>query len=274
MSQLPLRRGNWSVQELERLRLLLPQRGVEQTATLLRRSPQSVQKKAHELLKVEPRRGAWTSDDDMRLRSSWGAVEPRLLGAMLGRPTTEVRRRAGELRAEKRSGPWRHAELQLLKKLYGTRSDEDLEVCLLRSRDEIEVAARRLCLAKDKRFRAAEAAAAQQGGRPQRSRMPRWTAEEIAALRRLYPENDNLTVARELGRSVTSVANKAYQLGIKKSARLLTDIGRNNVALRYRGADRAEELPRDLPEGGRRRQAGDGADAAGDGPPSSLATGG
>jgi len=138
----------------------------------------------------------------------------------------------------------------------------------------IEVAARRLCLAKDKRFRAAEAAAAQQGGRPQRSRMPRWTAEEIAALRRLYPENDNLTVARELGRSVTSVANKAYQLGIKKSARLLTDIGRNNVALRYRGADRAEELPRDLPEGGRRRQAGDGADAAGDGPPSSLATGG
>ena len=31
-----LRRGNWSVQELERLRLLLPQRGVEGTAALLR----------------------------------------------------------------------------------------------------------------------------------------------------------------------------------------------------------------------------------------------
>ena len=38
MSQNPLRRGNWSVQELARLRLLLPQRGVEQTAVLLRRS--------------------------------------------------------------------------------------------------------------------------------------------------------------------------------------------------------------------------------------------
>ena len=76
MSQQPLRRGNWSVQELERLRALLPQRGVEHTASLLRRSPQSVQKKAHELLRVPPRVGPWTKADDELLRRCWGAVEP------------------------------------------------------------------------------------------------------------------------------------------------------------------------------------------------------
>ena len=52
MSDRPLRRGNWSVQELERLRLLLPHRGVAQTAALLRRSPDSVQRKALALLRT------------------------------------------------------------------------------------------------------------------------------------------------------------------------------------------------------------------------------
>src|SRR5690606_31963515 len=40
------RRGNWSVTELDRLRQLLPRRGVADTALLLRRSPESVARKA------------------------------------------------------------------------------------------------------------------------------------------------------------------------------------------------------------------------------------
>ena len=238
MSQPSLRRGNWSVQELERLRALLPQRGVEQTAALLRRSPQSVQKKAQELLRARPRVGPWSNADDELLRRCWGAVDARLLGVMLGRSTVEVRRRVAELRSpgSRGQGPWRRDELRQLKKLYGTRRDEDLEVCLLRSRQEIAVAAQQLCLAKDKRFRAAEQAADGAVLAP-RPRMPRWTPTEIRRLREIYPDRDNLAVARELGRSVNSVANKAYQLGIRKNADVLTDIGRSNVALRYRSAE-------------------------------------
>ena len=117
MSQQRLRRGNWSVQEMERLRLLLPNRGVEQTALLLRRSPDSVLRKALDLLRVPPRRGAWTESDDWQLRQAWGAVEIRLLAPMLGRPSSEVRQRAGQLRQHRSQGDWTRAELQLLKKL-------------------------------------------------------------------------------------------------------------------------------------------------------------
>ena len=234
MSQRPLRRGNWSVQELERLRLLLPRRGVENTATLLRRSPASVQRKATEMLRVPARRGDWTASDDALLRGTWGALDLRLLSVMLGRPAGEVRRRAQELRQNVRSGAWSRADQLSLKDLYGTRSDEDLEVCLSRSRAEIVAKAAELCLAKDKRFAArVEPARAAEPSPTAVRRMPRWTAEQVDQLRQIYADRDNLTVARALGRTVTSVANKANLLGLKKSSLLLTDIGRLNVRARY-----------------------------------------
>ena len=236
MSDRPLRRGNWSVQELERLRLLLPHRGVAQTAALLRRSPDSVQRKALALLRTPMRHGPWTSREDEQLRRAWGALEPGLLGPLLGRPSGEVRRRAEELRRRLRGGPWTREEQRSLKKLYGTRRDEDLEVCLQRDRAEIQLVAKQLCLAKDKRFRANAQGAMLSVGSGSSS-MPRWTADDVVRLRMLYPHHDNLTVARELGRTVTSVANKAYQLGIKKSSEVLADIGRANIAVRYGGPE-------------------------------------
>lgn len=266
MTRLPLRRGSWTVQELERLRLLLPQRGVEQTATLLRRSSVSVQKKAIELLRIAPRSGPWTALDDRRLRQAWGAVEAPVLALLIGRRPAEIRARVEELRANLQGGPWTQAERQQLKKLYGTRRDEDLEVCLLRPRDELARVAAQLCLAKDKRFVAASAepgspnarganprGAKARGAAPRgttlrsagdaahdgsdtgvRLTMRRWTSEEVARLRELYPDHDNLSVARSLGRSVTSVANKAWQLRLHKSPGLLAEIGRSNVESRYR----------------------------------------
>jgi hypothetical protein len=225
--RLPLRRGNWSVQELERLRQLLPRRGVADTARLLRRSAASIERKAGELLASPIRRTVWTADQDLALRRSWGALEPRLLAQILGRSQLDVRRRAEELRSRRRSGSWSRAEDRLLKELFGTRSDEDLEVCLQRPRAEIAVAAARLCLSKDKRFVKARVRAGAQ-------RMPRWTGAEIRRLEELYPDHENLEVARQLRRSVASVANKANQLGLRKSPELLARIGRTNIALRYR----------------------------------------
>jgi hypothetical protein len=127
------------------------------------------------------------------------------------------------LRARVRRGAWSRAERQLLKELYGTRSDEDLEVSCSRARADVAAMAAQLCLAKDKRFAARSGA-----------RMPRWTAAEVERLRQLYPDRDNLEVARRIGRTVTSVANKANQLGLRKSPSLLADLGRSNVAVRYR----------------------------------------
>lgn len=245
MSARALRRGNWSVQELHRLRQLLPWRGVAATAQLLRRSPDSVERKAAELLRVPARRGAFTASDDQTLQDAWGAVDLRLLALMLGRTPAEVRARAAELRARPLAGPWTRGERLRLKRLYGTRRDDDLQVCMQRRADDVQAMAATLCLAKDKRFAAAERPA---GGR---MRMPRWSAVEVERLRALYPALDNLAVAKALGRTVTSVANKANQLGLHKSAALLADIGRANVSLRYRRADEGVAAPATAPAAAR-----------------------
>lgn len=234
-----LRRGNWSVQELGRLRALLPRRGVQATATLLRRSPDGVYRKAVEIMSQAPRRGPWSAADADLLCCAWGVVDRRLLGAILGRAPGEVMARAARLRQELRSGPWSHAERHRLKQLYGTRGDDDLVVALQRSRSEIAAMARELCLAKDKRF-AAAARARTAAGAALRS-MPRWTPAEVELLEEIYASTDNLEVARRLGRTVTSVANKANQRGLRKSADLLRRIGRANVTWRYAGEDSVED---------------------------------
>jgi hypothetical protein len=217
------RRGSWSVQELERLRKLFPRRGVLDTAILLRRSPECVRRKALELLRVPPRRGPWDPQDDLVLRQAWGVLEPRLLGLLVGRPQSEVLRRAEALRRS-RCGAWTHAEEAALREFYGSRTDRDLEVCMAREVGDIAAAAARLCLAKDKRF------VARLAQKAVRRRMPRWSSAEIRQLRALYADRDNLEVARLLGRSVISVANKANQLGLRKAPALLARIGRANVA--------------------------------------------
>jgi hypothetical protein len=234
MTARPLRRGNWSVQELARLRQLLPWRGVAATAALLRRSPESVERKAVDLLRTPTRRGPFAPADDQTLRDAWGAVDARLLGILLGRTPAEVRARAAELRARPQSGPWTSKERLRLKRLYGTRSDGDLEVCMQRRAADLAAAARALCLAKDKRHAAAVRTGA--AGGVARTRMPRWSAAEVARLRELYPKLDNLAVAQALGRTVTSVANKANQLGLHKGGAVLAAIGRANVARRYQAA--------------------------------------
>lgn len=236
MKRSGLRRGNWSTQELERLRHLLPGSGVAATARVLRRSVESVERKAFELLRTPLRHGAWTESDDAQLRRSWGAVEPRLLGAMLGRQPAAVLARVAELRQQLRRGPWTCAEEQMLKEFHGSRRDTDLEIVLLRQQGDIAQTAQRLCLAKDKRLRRALRDGVAALAAP--VRMPRWTAAEVVRLREVYADLDNLAVARLLGRSVTSVANKANQIGLTKSPALLASIGRRNVAVRYSMAQR------------------------------------
>jgi hypothetical protein len=226
------RRGYWTVQEMARLRELFPRHGVRVTADLLHRSEDSVRRKAVDLLGRELTRDPWTDGEDRQLRRSWGAIDPKLLGLILGRTMADVLRRATKLRDQFNQGAWTRAEVAMLKDLYGTRTDVDLEVSLLRPKHEIASVARRLCLAKDKRFQ-------KRCQGDCRSRMPRWNDADVERLRKLYAEHDNLQVAQALGRSVASVANKASQLKLKKGPGLLARIGRNNVAGRYPGLGRS-----------------------------------
>lgn len=46
-----------------------------------------------------------------------------------------------------------------------------------------------------------------------------WTAENIAKLKKLYPINDNSTVAAELGTTERSIRSAAIKFNVKKSNR-------------------------------------------------------
>ncbi len=66
------RRGNWSMQELEKLQSLYPRSGEHQAARLLGRSVESVRRKAEELFRQPNKHCAWTSEEDYTLRKAYG----------------------------------------------------------------------------------------------------------------------------------------------------------------------------------------------------------
>ena len=220
-----LKRGNWSTHELERLRSLYPKSKEDHVARLLRRSVSSVSRKAREIFNAPQVERPWTSGDDLRLREGYGVLQLGPLCLVLGRPLHDVESRITAFRTQLRTGPWSRLELGLLKKIYGSRSDSDLVVCLSRGLDDILRVAEELKLSKDKGFLA-------RSEQPRQS-MPRWGEGEIAQLRRDYSQVTNLVLARRLNRSVASVANKANQLGLKKAPEVLREMGRRNVATRY-----------------------------------------
>jgi hypothetical protein len=63
---------------------------------------------------------------------------------------------------------------------------------------------------------------------------PRWTRDEIAILKRLYRTHSNAEIAKELGRTVSSVVFKGYRLGLSKGVRRLREMGRENVGKRWK----------------------------------------
>ena len=217
------RHGSWTTHELARLKELWTHSSEERVAKVLGRSLESVRRRAHALFPGRIRRARWTAREDRSLRLGYGGSSLEALARVLGRSLHDVQARIEKLRAAQRKGRITRSDEAMLKRVYGTRSQEALEVALARPRAVIERLARELCLGRDKR------------SHPDTVRMPRWTDAQVKALVRLYPTQDNLAIARALLRSVQSVANKAWQLGLEKNSETLAKMGRRNVARRWTG---------------------------------------
>lgn len=114
-----------------------------------------------------------------------------------------------------------HADfLRDLKRLYGTKTDEELAIHFDVRIETIQRHAAEYGLQKSKR--------AFPGLQP----MPRWTPEHVAVLEAAYPTVPNVDIARRLRRSVRSVISKAHKLGLRKTVERLEEMGRKNVQLR------------------------------------------
>jgi hypothetical protein len=221
------RRGRWSQAEQARLRELYGLRDDAAIARELNRPLASVRRMAERLFASEPQRGPWTASEVMKLKKYLGASPVEVIARVLGREVEEVQLRIMELGRIQRAESWTREEIGELKRIYGTRTNEDLACIFERSEKEIEEVARRLALSKDKAF------VCKLNGEAS-TRMPRWRMEELEILRREYPVCPNLLLARKLERSVKSVVSKAHNMGLRKSSDRLREMGRENVSLRYR----------------------------------------
>ena len=206
------RRGRWSQAEIARLREYYGLRDAATIARDLNRPVQSVRKVAAEIFKGNRRTGPWSA-----------AISAQILG----RTEEEGRQRITDLDRMQVSGRWTRAEIAEFKRVYGTRTDEDLTRIFGRTHESVSRLAQKLKLAKDKGFlRKLNGAAT--------TKMPRWTEAELARLKELYATHSNLDIAGALERSVKSVVSKAHNLGLKKDPGRLREMGRENVSLRYK----------------------------------------
>lgn len=55
------------------------------------------------------------------------------------------------------------------------------------------------------------------------SKRRKWAAEELEAVRKMYPSTDTTELAKKLGRTERSVYMRAYELGVKKSPAYLAE---------------------------------------------------
>ena len=221
------RRGRWSQAEIARLKELYGLREEKSIARELNRPVASVRKMALSVFDQAPHTGPWTAKEVQALKKYLGATTNEVIARILGRPIEEVALQIGELRRIQSAGRWTQEEIAEFKRLYGTRTDDDLAVVFGRTLEAVKRLGARYCLAKDKAFvRKLTGSAA--------TRMPRWTAPEIEELKVIYPTTSNLEIAQKLNRSVKSVVSKAHNLGLKKEVDRLREMGRENVAMRYK----------------------------------------
>jgi len=221
------RRGRWSAEEIARFRELYGLKEEAVIARELNRSLASVRNMATQLFDGPSKTGPWTAAEVASLKRFLGASPVATIARILGRRSEEVQAQIAELARIRKTGNWSQDDLGLFKRVYGTRADEDLAILFGRRVSEVQKKARDLRLAKDKAFlrrsRSAE----------ETTRMPRWRKDELAILRELYPHSSNLEIARKLDRSVKSVVSKAHNMGLRKDPSRLSEMGRQNVSLRY-----------------------------------------
>jgi hypothetical protein len=62
----------------------------------------------------------------------------------------------------------------------------------------------------------------------------RWTKEEVATLKRLHRSHSNAEIAKVLRRKTSSVVFKAHRLGLSKGPKRLREMGKENIAIRWK----------------------------------------
>ncbi|MFQ5503507.1 MAG: hypothetical protein ACE5F1_01775 [Planctomycetota bacterium] len=232
-----LKRGNWSTEDLVRLKCSFGCRPLSQLARELRRTEEAVEQRARQLLGGRRRAGKLSARDEARLRHMVGVAELATMGLVLARHDKEVLKVLRAWARTERRGRFQPWEIRYLKERYASRPDWALSLVLGREASVIRRRAGELCLGKNRKVESVPLPSLEKIVviQPQAPvRMPRWTDEETEALTLHYSDRPNLEIAQLLGRSIKSVIAKANELGLRKNHARLRDMGRENVRIRHK----------------------------------------
>lgn len=232
-----LKRGQWSVAELTRLREGYGRKPLSQLARELKRTKETVRQRAGQLFAGRLRIGELTESEIVELRKMVGIADLGTMALVLGRTESDLLRVLKGWAEADRKGRLAAWENEYLRQCYSSRADWAIRLVLGRGLPVIRRRARQMCLGKDRRIESVPVPLLEKLVviRPHApSRMPRWTATEIEQLENLYHDTSNLEIAKILGRSVKSVIAKANEMGLRKSVDRLRQMGRENVYRRHR----------------------------------------
>ena len=140
----------------------------------------------------------WTAEEEALLAELVPCLLHEEIGALLGRSLNVVRHKAKSLRLLKKSPDISDVELQLVDELMEFLPYAEIGRLIGRSGSAVQQMTKRYL------------------GKRRPPRAVRWTPDDLATLRTLYPLHRNADIAIVLDRSLWAVNQAAFRLGLRK----------------------------------------------------------
>lgn len=191
----------WTNHEIDILKKRYPENTCAKVAKELGRTSKAVRIKARRLgLSANQSKNLWTAEDDAFIKKYYSKWPIEKIAKKLGRTPLRVQRRAwkkhltGSTRTKQRF--WTKQEIRKLEYFLSLRySREEIATKLGRSIESVGGKIKRLGLKKSLI----------------------WTNRNIAILKKYFPIESNVSVAKRLGVEAATVRYKAIELGLRKS---------------------------------------------------------
>jgi DNA-binding CsgD family transcriptional regulator len=201
--------NKWTAEDIARLRELYPDHNNKEIAQMLGFTAFAVDSKAHNMGLYKSRehlkkigRGVWTAEQDAQLRELYPDHTNEEIAQMLGFSVITVKNKAFIMGLHK-SDVWSAEDIAQLRELYPDHYNEEVAQMLGFSVSTVKSKAYSMGLHKS---------------REHVLKINRkWTAEQDAQLRELYPDHTNEEIAQMLGFTTFAVNGRAHNMGLYKS---------------------------------------------------------
>lgn len=197
--------NKWADGEIDILKELYPEKSKDYIAQKLGRTIKAVAVMARRLnlTSSAPRKNSWTIEDDTFIKEHIAKWPIEKIAEKLNKTPITIQRRAWKkhftsnlpTKHHTQQRFWTKQEIRQLEYFLGKCSKEDIAAKFGRSLQSVNAKAKHLGLKK----------------------LPIWTTKNIAILKKYFPFETNVKVAKRISTNPVSVRLKAIEFGLKKS---------------------------------------------------------